>query len=75
MNNEIMGLFSQPEPQQQTVNDKPLRCVVCENDRFFERSAQLNTAVAEFFDLAWANRSATCFVCSECSYVHWFLFD
>jgi predicted nucleic-acid-binding Zn-ribbon protein len=69
-----MGLFSGSEPTPQTtVTGKPLLCLVCGNDHFHERKAQLNTAVATFLNFDWANQSGDCFVCSECGYIHWFV--
>lgn len=68
-----MGLFSAPEPEPHIVNGKYLQCLICQNDRFFRREAQLNTAVATFFNFEWANPSGTCFICSECGYIHWFV--
>lgn len=68
-----MSLFKQEEPQSIQVIDKELTCPVCSNQLFYSRQAQLNTAVASFFNLDWANRSATCFVCSKCTHISWFL--
>jgi len=68
-----MGLFSEDEPSTYEILDRTLRCHTCNNDTFWKQEAQLNTAVATFFNLDWTNRSATCLVCSECSYIHWFL--
>ncbi|MBL0309370.1 MAG: DNA-binding protein [Bacteroidetes bacterium] len=68
-----MGLFSKEEPKGYTVKDKPMACVYCKNELFFMRSALLNTSGAEFLGMAWANRGAKCFVCSECDYIHWFI--
>jgi predicted nucleic-acid-binding Zn-ribbon protein len=68
-----MGLFSKKEPQLINVKGILLKCPVCGNTSFWTRSAQLNTAVASFFSLDWANRSATCFVCSNCTHISWFL--
>jgi hypothetical protein len=70
-----MGLFSRPDPRPQIIGDKPLHCLVCNHDRFYSRDAQLNTAGAELLGFAWANQSATCYVCAECGYIHWFLLD
>jgi ATP-binding cassette subfamily F protein uup len=50
-----------------------LRCLVCGCDNFSQRTAQLNTAVATFFNFDWTNASATCYVCENCGYIHWFL--
>ncbi len=71
-----MNLFKTKQPDQpQTVEIKghELRCPVCSNTYFWTRQAQLNTAVATFFSLDWANKSASCFVCSECTHISWFL--
>jgi len=72
-----MGLFSKnaPEPGPYEINNKLLSCHNCQNETFWARTAQLNTATATFFNLDWANKSATCLVCSECFYIHWFLID
>ena len=68
-----MGIFSKDEPQTVTVRDHELICPICGNDHFWTRKAQLNKAVSTFFNLDWTDRSATCFVCSECTYIFWFL--
>lgn len=68
-----MGLFGKQEPEPVEINDHPLRCIICGHDHFHQREAQLNTAVATFFNFDWANASAVCFVCGECGYIHWFL--
>ena len=68
-----MGLFSRDEPDQIDIGTLRLKCHVCGNDTFWTRTAKLNTTVAEFLDLGWANQSADCYVCSKCGYVHWFL--
>ncbi len=61
------------DPKRIDIGDKPFICPACGNDRFNLRSAQLNTAVASFFNFDWANRSATCLVCSKCTHISWFL--
>lgn len=68
-----MGFFSDLEPEARIIRGKPLRCLVCSHDLFFQREALLNTAGASFMGFDWANKSGTCFVCSECGYIHWFL--
>jgi len=68
-----MKLFNQKVPETIEVKGKPLICPVCSNEYFWTRKAQLNTSTATFFNLDWANRSATCFVCSECTHISWFL--
>lgn len=68
-----MGLFGKSEPETFTVVGKPLRCEICHHDKFWQRQAQLHTAVASFFDLEWIQPSANCMVCAQCGYIHWFL--
>lgn len=68
-----MPLFSKQEAQTVAVHGHDLKCPICSNDRFWTRKAQLNKAVTTFFKLDWADRTATCFVCSECTYIFWFL--
>ncbi len=70
-----MGLFSEDEPKMMEVHGRQIKCVVCANEYFHIREAQLNTAAASFFNVDWANRSATCLVCSECTHIMWFLGD
>ncbi len=68
-----MGLFGPKEPEQCTVNGVEIQCLICRNDLFHQREAQLNTAGATFLGFDWANASAKCLVCSQCGYIHWFL--
>ncbi len=68
-----MELFGKNEPEQIQIVGKALHCEICKHDRFWTRTAQLNTAVATFFNLDWINASATCYVCDGCGYIHWFL--
>ncbi|NOU60945.1 hypothetical protein [Marinifilum caeruleilacunae] len=68
-----MGLFKKAEAQQVSVKGHQLHCPVCSETLFYQREAQLNTAVASFFNFDWANRSAICFVCANCTHISWFL--
>lgn len=54
------------------INGRELRCVVCGNNQFWQREAQLNTAAASFFNFDWANPSGICVICEDCGYIHWF---
>ena len=67
-----MVRFSKRKPDTVMVKNRKLFCPVCENDQFIETRAQLNTAMASLFDVDFANKEATCFVCSECTYIYWF---
>jgi hypothetical protein len=66
-------MFGNPKPAPVNVAGVDLRCQVCENDKFFHRRAQLNTAMMSLFDLDWLNPSAECLLCSNCGYIHWFV--
>lgn len=68
-----MALFGNKEPERVEVLGRPLRCEICHHELFWRREAQLNTAIASFFNLDWANTNAVCYVCDGCGYVHWFL--
>jgi hypothetical protein len=67
-----MGFFTS-EPINVEVQGRELKCLVCANDGFWKREAQLNTTAASLFNLEWANASGTCYVCAKCGYIHWFL--
>ena len=68
-----MGLFGKDEPETCTVRGKPLQCIVCGNETFWQKHAQLHGGVLTFFDLEWASQTCDCLVCSACGFVHWFL--
>ena len=52
---------------------KKLECTICGNTKFWTRKTLMNTTGMSFFNLDWANRNATNYVCDLCGYVHWFL--
>lgn len=50
-----------------------LTCAVCRHARFRHRKAQLQTALASFFNVEWTAPSADCYICTQCGFVHWFM--
>ena len=62
-----------PEISKITIQDKELKCAHCANDQFSKVEGLLTTSWVTFFHLAYWNRSASCFICSNCKNVHWFL--
>lgn len=50
-----------------------LECAICKNTEFWTRQTLMNTVGLSFFNLDWANKSATNYVCNKCGYVHWFM--
>jgi hypothetical protein len=67
-----MGLFRQ-EAETIEILGNTLHCEICKHDRFYSREGKIQTTAMTFFDLDWANASATCLVCEQCGYVQWFL--
>ncbi len=59
-------------PGQYEANGMKVTCVHCHGDRFEHGDAQLNTALATFLNLDFANRTATILTCQRCGYIHWF---
>ena len=55
------------------VKDKELSCFACSNKTFSKREALLNTTWVLFFQFGYFNRSGACYVCSNCSHIHWFV--
>lgn len=68
-----MGLFGNREAKPFNIVGKQIRCEICHHEKFFEREGKIQTTAMTFFELDWANASATCLVCEQCGYVHWFL--
>jgi hypothetical protein len=64
---------SSVEAREVLVAGKQLRCQVCEYPRFFRREAGLSTGASNVFGQDWANSQASCFICEQCGYVHWFV--
>jgi len=67
-----MSMFPK-EPVNVKNEDGVLKCLVCGHDEFFKREAQLNSKVSELLGMAWTDKSAVCYVCKQCGYIHWFL--
>jgi hypothetical protein len=44
-----MGLFDAPEPVNVEIKGNILQCLVCRQQKFWRREAQLHTAAATFF--------------------------
>jgi len=55
------------------VLGRPLKCQVCGHDQFWRHEVLLNTRTLTLFDMEWMNREATCVICEQCGYVHWFI--
>jgi hypothetical protein len=53
-----------------TVQGRPLRCLVCSHDTFWEHHIQLSSQMFAFLD---PDSHAHCAVCERCGYVHMFI--
>jgi len=53
-----------------SVQGRPLHCLVCSHDTFWEQHIQLSTQMFSFLD---PDSRAHCAVCSRCGYVHMFI--
>jgi hypothetical protein len=65
---EMMSL----EAREVKIAGNQLRCHVCDYTRFFRREAGMSTGTSSFFGQDWANSKASCFICEQCGFVHWF---
>ncbi|QJR79518.1 hypothetical protein CA267_001255 [Alteromonas pelagimontana] len=68
----LKGAISAANADRYQINQVQIKCVHCGHDHFDAGEAQLNTAGATFVGFDWANRSASVFVCKQCSYIMWF---
>lgn len=50
-----------------------LECPICKHNEFWTRKTLMNTVGLTFFNLDWANKTATNYVCNNCGHVLWFL--
>ena len=71
-----MGLFSKKPPSTVALRDgTKLACSICGHDRFSVRQGLISNPFTAWLDMEWLHRSAQCFVCAGCGYVHWFYWD
>ena len=68
-----MASTNRDEPTTVDVLGQPLHCYACTYDRFWQRSALLNTTLSTLFEFDWLDSSATCCVCVRCGHIHWFV--
>lgn len=55
------------------IHNKELHCHHCGGQNFRKMEGKISTSVMLYFFLGFLNRSATCFTCIDCGFVHWFL--
>jgi len=64
---------SSVEAREVQIAGRQLRCQVCDYTRFFRREAGLSSGASNAFGQDWASSQASCFICEQCGYVHWFV--
>ena len=55
------------------IKDTPLKCSHCEHTRFQKREGLITTSWVTLFRFQFLNRSARCFLCKKCGFLHWFV--
>lgn len=64
---------AESEPVCIDIKGKQFLCTVCGHEYFFRKEVYLTTGWVARFDMLSANeRKATCYVCRNCAYIHWF---
>ena len=67
------SMFGDKTPLPVEVGGRALTCQVCGGGGFWRRNVQVSVAAATMFNLDWADRTATCYVCAQCGHIHWFM--
>ncbi|MCW3121056.1 MAG: hypothetical protein JWQ38_548 [Flavipsychrobacter sp.] len=62
----LFNLKSNEEPQTYIVKGKQLLCHHCSNDMFVLKYHTIHEAGSLI------NQPASCFICTECTHMHWF---
>lgn len=52
-----------------------LVCPICGGKMFYDRKTLMNTMGMTFMGYDWLNAEATNYICSDCSYIYWFMYD
>ena len=53
---------------------QPLKCPVCRNETYHERTSLIHSRLSAFFRVDWASGdTAVNFVCTNCGFIFWFL--
>ena len=60
-------------PHRYDIGEHRIKCTQCDHQFFSEGKAQLNTSGLTFFNLDWANKTATTLACIKCGYLMWFV--
>jgi uncharacterized protein YjbI with pentapeptide repeats len=67
-----VGPPAAPGEGRYTVNNHPIRCLLCGGEWFVIGNAVIETRGLVFLDLGWLNRGASILTCKACSRIEWF---
>lgn len=70
---QIGSCWSDQTGKKIAIKDKELHCNHCGCQNFRKLEGLLNTSLIMFFRLGFWNRSAACYTCIDCGFIHWFL--
>ena len=71
--NQVGKTWDGPIGAEVTIGDKILTCSHCGHNKFSKREGLLTTTWITLFLSPFWNRSARCFHCKNCGYLHWFI--
>ncbi len=54
------------------IQNKPLKCHHCENDKFYEFGVAMNKKWLSAFDLELFSKKGIAYICDQCGYKHEF---
>jgi hypothetical protein len=58
--------------EKRTIYGNEFRCVICKGEEFSVGHFLLNTRFNTLINSDWMDKGATCLICNDCSYIHWF---
>jgi hypothetical protein len=61
------------DPVRVDLLGRTLKCLVCGAEKFHKRRSHLDTSLSAGMKPEWHESPATCLVCDECGYLHWFI--
>jgi len=65
--------WSDPEGKKLAIKDKELHCNHCGCQNFRKIEGLVNTSLIMLFQFGFWNKSAACFTCVDCGFIHWFI--
>ena len=70
---QLGKVWSGPVSATLTIAGKQLNCSHCGHEKFQKREGLLVTSLVSLFAFSFWNQSGTCYTCSNCQHVEWFV--